>query len=114
MIRLFGVLFFSMVMLVGLSTPAQASATKDTQAVAVASKALQALTGGTAITDAKLQATASYIAGSDEESGTGTLEAATGYESRLVLTLSGGRRVAVRNGYTPSAKAPMIRHNPPR
>ncbi len=76
----------------------QSSATRDPRAVTLASQALQALTGGTAITDASLQASASYVAGSDQESGTASLEAHVGYESRIVLSLSGGQRSEVRNG----------------
>src|SRR2546425_7923524 len=43
-----------------------------------------------------VQATANYIAGSDEETGTATLLAKAG-ESRITLTLTGGQRAEVRN-----------------
>src|SRR5438093_1113123 len=79
-------------------TDAQTSAPRDAQAVTLASQALQALTGGIAITDVSVQATANYVAGSDQETGTATLEGHTGYQGRIVLALSGGQRSEVHNG----------------
>jgi hypothetical protein len=76
----------------------QPSPTRDAQAVSLANQALSALVGSTAITDATVQGTANFIAGSDQETGTATLEARMGYESRAVLSLSGGQRSEVRNG----------------
>jgi hypothetical protein len=90
--------FLATILIVVTSALAKGSPTRDPQAMALANQALQALTGGTAITDASVQATANYIAGSDQETGTVTLEAHTGYESRIVLSLSGGERSEVRNG----------------
>jgi hypothetical protein len=60
------------------------------------SQAVSALNGTTSVTDVAVQATANYIAGSDEETGTATLLAKAG-ESRITLTLTGGQRVEVRN-----------------
>jgi len=74
------------------------SATRDAQAVSIASQALLALTGGVTVTDSTVQATASFIAGSDQETGTATLEGHAGYESRILLLLSSGQRSEVRNG----------------
>jgi len=65
--------------------------------VSLANQALKALTGGVAITDSTVQGTASFIAGSDQESGTATLEGHAGYESRIVLSLSGGQRSEIHN-----------------
>jgi hypothetical protein len=48
---------------------------RDPNAIALANRALQALTGGTAITDITIQASATYIAGSDQEMGPATLMA---------------------------------------
>jgi hypothetical protein len=45
---------------------AQSTAPKDTQALAIVSQSLQALTGGTAINDVTLQAMATYSAGEAE------------------------------------------------
>src|SRR5207253_6682231 len=50
------------------------------------------------ITDATVQGTASYIAGSDQESGSATLLAHTGYEANIALSLSGGQRSEIHNG----------------
>jgi hypothetical protein len=74
------------------------SPTRDTQAVSLANQALSALVGSTPITDATVQGTASLTAGSDQESGSAMLEARAGYESKVVLSLSGGQRSEVRNG----------------
>ncbi len=68
------------------------------QAVALASQALQSLAGGTALTDITIQANANYVAGSDEETGTGTLVARGNAQSLITLNLSGGQRREIRNG----------------
>jgi hypothetical protein len=68
------------------------------QAVNLASKALQSLAGGTALTDITLQANANYVAGSDEESGSATFVARGNAQSLITLNLSGGQRQEVRNG----------------
>ena len=79
----------------GLPALAQ-TALKDPQAVVLTTKAVSALNGTTSVTDVAVQATANYIAGSDEETGTATLLAKAG-ESRITLTLTGGQRAEVRN-----------------
>ena len=79
----------------GLPALAQ-TALKDPQAVALTGQAVSALNGTTSITDVAVQATANYIAGSDEETGTATLLAKAG-ESRITLALTGGQRAEVRN-----------------
>lgn len=71
---------------------------KDPQAVALASKALQALVGLTPVKDVALQGSATYAAGPDEETGSVTLEATANGQSRVVLNLSGGQRQEIRNG----------------
>ena len=72
--------------------------TRDPQALSLIASALKALTGSVAITDVTLQATASYVAGSDEETGTATLIATNRQESLVQLNLSGGTRQEIRNG----------------
>jgi len=64
----------------------------------MASRALQALTGGTTLTDITLQGSVTYIAGSDRETGSATLVARGDTESLLTLNLSGGQRKEVHNG----------------
>ena len=67
-------------------------------AVALASQALQAIAGGTALSDITIQATANYVAGSDQETGTATLVALGNAQSLVTLNLSGGQRQDIRNG----------------
>lgn len=74
------------------------TAPRDAQAVLIASRSLQALTGGTWVTDLTLQASASYIAGSDEETGSATLLASGNLMSRVALVLTNGPRTEIRNG----------------
>lgn len=87
------------------AAPAQASAAaqstvavSDPTAVALASRALQSLAGGTALSDITLQANATYVAGSDEETGMATLVARGNAQSLVTLNLTGGQRQEVRNG----------------
>ena len=77
---------------------AQTVAARDPQAVALVGQALSALTGGTQVNNVILQASATFIAGSDQEMGPATLEAKGNGESRIVLNLTGGTRQEVRNG----------------
>ncbi len=79
-------------------TQASSLKARDAQAVSLANQAVTALVGNTMITDATVQGTASYIAGSDQESGSATLLAHTGYEANIALSLSGGQRSEIRNG----------------
>ena len=81
--------------------PANAQSTvsvSDPTAVALASRALQSLAGGTALNDITLQGSATYVAGSDEETGTATLVARGNAQSLVTLNLTGGQRQEVRNG----------------
>ena len=71
---------------------------RDPNALALASQALQALTAGTALTDITLQASATYIAGSDQETGPATLVALGNQQSRVTLNLTNGQRQEIRNG----------------
>src|SRR5437588_11248614 len=82
-------------------TQATSSPARDAQAVLLAQQAMSALVGSTTITDATVQGTASFVAGSDQETGSATLEGHTGYESRIVLSLSDGQRSEVRNFSSP-------------
>ncbi|MGH9396861.1 MAG: hypothetical protein ACRD18_08435 [Terriglobia bacterium] len=49
--------------------------------------------------DLTVTASATYAAGSDHETGTGTLEALGPERSRVILNLDGGRREEIRNGF---------------
>jgi hypothetical protein len=69
----------------------------DPFAISLAQKSVAALTGGVPVADVTLNANVISISGSDNESGTGTLEAKGTSESRVDLSLSGGTRSDVRN-----------------
>jgi hypothetical protein len=91
--------------LASVQAPAQAAASpqptatvSDPAAIALASRALQAIAGGTALSDITLQASVIYIAGSDEETGTATLMARGNAQSLVTLNLTGGQRQEIRNG----------------
>ena len=59
---------------------------------------MQALVGGTTLTDVTLQGSVTYTAGSDQETGPFTLVARSNTESLLALNLSGGQRREIRSG----------------
>jgi hypothetical protein len=82
------------------SSSAQAGASSDPRAVSFAQKAIPTLTGGASITDVTLIGTATWIAGSDTETGNATLKALGTGESRMDLALSGGTRSEVRDAST--------------
>lgn len=83
--------------LLAQTTPVPIAA-RDASAVALAGKALQALTGGTALTDITIQANATYTAGSDQELGPATLIALGNQRSRMTLNLTSGQRQEIRSG----------------
>lgn len=67
-------------------------------ALTLASKALQAIAGGTALTDITMEGTATYIAGSDQEMGPATLVALRNQQSRVTLNLTSGQHQEIRRG----------------
>jgi hypothetical protein len=71
---------------------------RDPQALTLISSSLKALTGQATVNDVIVQATAAYVAGSDEENGAATLTALGNQQSLLQLNLSGGPRQEIRNG----------------
>jgi len=71
---------------------------RDPQALTLIASSLKALTGSTTVNDVILQATANYVAGSDEETGTAALTASGNQQSLVQLNLSGGARQEIRNG----------------
>jgi hypothetical protein len=80
----------------GLAAPQ--AVTRDAQALALIASSLKALTGGLAVNDVIVQASANYVAGSDQESGTATLTARGSQQSLVQLNLSGGTHQETRNG----------------
>jgi hypothetical protein len=89
-------LFCSLVARQAIAAPQ--AVVRDPQALTLISSSLKALTGQAAVNDATLQATASYVAGSDQESGAATLTALGNQESLVQLNLSSGSRQEIRNG----------------
>ncbi len=81
-----------------LALAAPQTVARDPQALNLVASALKALTGPVAVNNVTLQAIASYVAGSDEETGTATLTARGNQESLVQLNLSGGARQEIRNG----------------
>ena len=69
----------------------------DPQALALANQAMAALNNGVAVSDVTLTGNVTWIAGSDNETGTATLQAKGTGESRVDLNLSGGSRTEIRN-----------------
>lgn len=74
-------------------------AVRDPQAVVLLSQALSRLKSTpVAVTDISLTASASYTAGSDQETGSATLQALGDAQSRVTLNLGSGSRQEIRNG----------------
>jgi len=93
------VFFFFLTTLIWSPARAQTAApARDPQALALIASSLKALTGRVAVHDVIMEATANYIAGSDEESGTATLTARGNQQSSVQLNLDGGTRQEIRNG----------------
>jgi len=78
------------------AAPQQSIVQSDSQALLLAQRALNLLSGGTAISDVTLAGTATRIAGSDNESGTVVLKALASGQSRMDLSLPSGTRSELR------------------
>ena len=92
------ILFLGAVLAVSAVEAQTTAPVSNPSAVALASKALQALAGYTPLSDITIQAAANYVAGSDQETGTATLVARGNAQSLVTLNLSGGQRQEIRNG----------------
>jgi len=96
---------------------AQQAVVRDPKALTLIASSLNALSGSVSVNDATLQATAAYVAGSDQESGTAILVARLNQESIVQLNLSGGTRQEIRNGIAGAWSGPdatvhsMAAHN---
>jgi len=89
-------LFCSLVARQAIAAPQ--AVVRDPQALTLISSSLKALTGQAAVNDVIVQATAAYVAGSDQESGAATLTARGNQQSLVQLNLDGGPRQEIRNG----------------
>jgi hypothetical protein len=78
-------------------TLAQNAPISDPQALSLVAQSIAAMTGGAVITDVTITGNATWIAGSDRQTGPATLMAKGGAESRVDLNLSGGSRSEIRN-----------------
>jgi hypothetical protein len=83
------------------------AAVSDSQAIAVASASIAALTGSEAIQDVTLTGNVTWTAGSSD-TGTITLQVLGTQESRLDLVLSDGTRTEIRDGSTGTPKGEWI------
>jgi hypothetical protein len=89
-------------LILSLSLPllAQSQSLSHPRAVALAAESISAITRGAAITDVKLTADVTWIAGSKPEAGTGIFSAKGNSASRVDLsTDSGGERSDIRNSF---------------
>jgi len=84
-------------LLIPFTAYSQQGAVQNPHAVALAAKALAALSGPTLVNDITLTGTVTRTAGSDVESGTVTLQALAGSGSRMDLNLSNSTLHEVRN-----------------
>ncbi len=82
------------------ATAPQPAAQRDTQALSLLSQSLAAVTKGRPISDVKLQAQVTRIAGSETDTGSATLEAAAYDKSNTNFALTSGPRLEIRNGTT--------------
>jgi hypothetical protein len=83
----------------------------DPQALAFATQAMAALTNGVAISDVTLNGNVTWIAGSDNATGTATLLAKGTGESRIDLALSDGTRTEIRDASTGENQGKWISQN---
>lgn len=99
-------LMFSFVLVSSVSSAQQTAistpAPRDAQAVSVLQRSLAALVGTTNLTDVTLNASASWTAGSDEETGSATLKATAVGQGRVDLSLSNGSRSEVMDASQPA------------
>ena len=70
----FAVVVLSLLLVVPHQALAQSASASDPQALTLATQAVAALTGGVPVTDVTLSANVIWVAGSDYDTGTGTLD----------------------------------------
>jgi hypothetical protein len=101
------VLGVSLILFLVSLASAQNPPQSDPQTISLAAQAMAALTNGIAVSDVTLSGNATLIAGSDNETGSLTLQAKGTSESRIDLNLRGETRTEIRNnsGNSPQAEA---------
>jgi len=88
---------------------AQNPPASDPQALSFVTQSIAAMTQGAAITDVTITGNATWIAGSDRQSGQVTLMAKGTAESRVDLNLNGGTRSEIRNDTAGYPQGAVIR-----
>ena len=88
---------------VSISLAAQQTATSSPQALLLLQQSLRALVGGQTLSDVTLSGTARRIAGSDDETGTVVLKAASSGALRLDFSYPSGPRAELRSAATTDA-----------
>jgi hypothetical protein len=83
---------------------AQANPTSDPQALTLAAQSLNAMTGGTAFTDATLTGNVTRTVGANDDNGTASFKIRLGTGSRLDLNLGKGQRTEIHNRQNASPK----------
>jgi hypothetical protein len=91
-------LFFATTLVLSPIMAQTTAPARDPRALNLIASSLNALSGSVSVNDATLQATAAYVAGSDQESGGAILIGHVNQESIVQLSLSGGTRQEIRNG----------------
>ena len=86
-----------LILLFSFTASAQNPPQSDPQAVSLATQAMAALTNGVAVSDVTLTGNITWIAGSDNDTGSATLLAKGTGESRVELRLTSGQRSEIRN-----------------
>lgn len=92
----FAVVVLSLLLVVPHQALAQSASASDPQALKLATQAVAALTGGVPVTDVTLSANVIWVAGSEYDTGTGTLAAKGEVESRIDLNLGEKTRSEIR------------------
>jgi len=87
----------------GAQQIAATTAQSSPQALTLLQNSLAAQIGNTTLSDITLTGTARRIAGSDDESGTATLQAASNGSARLTLSLSSGTSTEIANLFSTPA-----------
>jgi len=102
-------LVLSLSLFVASFSVAQTSTVSDLQALTLAERSIAAMTAGSAVSDVTLSGSATWVAGSDTETGPATLTAKGTTESRVDLNLSGGERTEVRSSADGSPQGDLIK-----
>ncbi len=102
--RCLSVLAASIITLIPSFLTAQHLSQSDPRALAYAAQSMATLTGGVSIRDVTLTGTATWVAGSERETGAATLVGLGPNESHIELAFSSGTRTEIRDAQTGIAR----------